>query len=126
MAGSSLLHTGFLSLRRAGATLGCGARLLVVAASLVAGYRLRGCSSWALRHSDFSRHGSQALEHGRSGVVPPPLVRGTLPGAGIEPVFPALAGGLINGWTTMKAHCVLSESPLVVFLHFHPLKAAAT
>ena len=40
MAGSSLLHAGFFSLQRAGATLGCGARLLVAVASLVAEHRL--------------------------------------------------------------------------------------
>ena len=36
MAGPSLLCTGFLSLRQAGATLGCGARRLTVATSPVA------------------------------------------------------------------------------------------
>ena len=87
-------------------------------------HRLRSCSSRALRHSDFSPRSSQALERGLSRVVPPPLGRGNLPGAGIEPVFPALAGGLINDWTAMEAHYVLNESPLVDFLHLYPLKAA--
>ena len=50
--GSSLLGVGFLQLRRVGATLRCGARLLTVVASLVAehglqAHRLSSCGTWA-------------------------------------------------------------------------------
>ena len=101
------------------------ARRLLSSRSVQASY-CSGCSwggAQALARGLQSR-GSQALERGLSRVVPPPLGRGNLPGAGIEPVFPALAGGLINDWTAMEAHYVLNESPLVDFLHLYPLKAA--
>ena len=85
--GSSLLHTGFLQLRRAGATLRCGARAshcggfsccgaraLGVWASVVAAHGLSSCGSWA-----------QLL-----------LSMWDLPGSGLESVSPALAGGFLT------------------------------
>ena len=86
--GSSLLCVGFLQLQRAGATLCCGARAslhcggfsccgawaLGTQASVVAACGLRSCGTWAQ------------------------LLRGMwdLPGPGIEPMSPALAGGFLT------------------------------
>ena len=57
-AGSSLLHTGFLSLQQAGAShcgifFCCGAQALSTWASVVAPHRLR-CGSWSLEHGPSS------------------------------------------------------------------------
>ena len=61
--GSLLLHTGFLQLRQAGATLRCSAqashcggfsccqaRALGTRASVVVAHGLSSCGSWALEH----------------------------------------------------------------------------
>ena len=97
--GSSLLHTGFLQLRRVGATLHCGmrpfhcsgssccgAQALGVQASVVAVRGLGSCGSWALERR-LSSCGARAQ-----------LLCGMwdLPGPGLEPVFPALAGGFLT------------------------------
>ena len=86
----------FLQLRRAGATLCCGARALHCGgfsccgaralgtrASVVVARGLSSCGSWAVEHR-LSSCGARAL-----------LLRGMwdLPGRGLEPVSPALAGG---------------------------------
>ena len=85
--GSLLLHVGFLYLWRAGATLCCSAwashcggfsccraRALGTWASVVVARRLSSCGAWAL------------------------LLCGMwdLPGPGLEPVSPALAGGFLT------------------------------
>ena len=108
--GSSLLHAGFLQLRRVGAALRCGARAshhggfsccraqaLGVRASVVVARGLISC-------------GSQALEHRLSSCVTrAQLLHGMwdLPGPGLEPVSPALSGGFL---TTAPP-----EKPLTLF-----------
>ena len=97
--GSSLLRTGFLQLWRAGATLRCGAQAshcggfsccaaqaLGARASVVVAHGLSSCGSWALEHS-LSSCGARAQ-----------LLCGMwdLPGPGLEPVSPALAGGFLT------------------------------
>ena len=97
--GSSLLHAGFLQLRRAGATLRCGA-----GASHCGGFSC--CGAWALgtRASVVVAHGlsscgSRALEHRLSSCGAwAQLLRGMWdpPGPGLKPVSPALAGGFLT------------------------------
>ena len=100
--GSSLLCVCFLWLRRAGSTLRCGAwaswachcggfsccgaRVLGVRASVVVACGLRTCGSRALERR-LSSCGARAL-----------LLRGMwdLPGPGLEPVSPALAGRFLT------------------------------
>ena len=97
--GSSLLCAGSLQLRRAGATLRCstrashcggfsccGARALGTWASEVVARRLSSCGSRALEHR-LSCCGARAqFLCGMWG----------LPGPGIKPVSPALAGGFLT------------------------------
>ena len=97
--GSLLLCAGFLQLRRAGATLCCGARASHCGgfsccgaqavgswASVVAARRLRSCGSWALE-CRFSSCGAWAqLLCGMWDLRRP----------GMEPVSPALAGRLLT------------------------------
>ena len=74
--GSSLLCVGFFQVQQAGATLCCGV--------------------WASHCGGFSSCGACAVERGLSGCgLPAQLLFGMwdLPGPGIEPVSPALAGG---------------------------------
>ena len=84
--GSSLLHEGFLQLQRAGATLRCGAR-----ASYCGGFSCCGAQAlgaWASRvvARGLSNCGTRAqLLHGMW----------HLPGPGLEPMSPALAGGFL-------------------------------
>ena len=90
--GSSLLCAGFLQLRRAGATLCCGAQ-----ASHCCGSSL--LQSRGSRCTGFSSCGSQALEHRLSSCgARAHLLRGMwdLPGPGLEPLSPALAGRFLN------------------------------
>ena len=97
--GTSLLCTGFLQLLQVGATLHCSAqashcsgfsccraRALGAWASVVVARGLSSCSSWALEHR-LSSCGARAQ-----------LLRGMwdLPGPGLEPVFPALAGRFLT------------------------------
>ena len=97
--GSLLLLAGFLQLWRAGATLRCGvwashcggfsccgAQALGTWASVVVAHGLSSCGSWALERR-FSSCGTWAQ-----------LLRGMweLPGPGLEPVSPALAGGFLT------------------------------
>ena len=97
--GSSLLRAGFLQLGRAGATLRCGVRAshcsgfsccgaqaLGAWASLVVARGLSNCGSQVLE-CRLSSCGAQAqLHHGMW----------DLPGPGLEPVSPALAGGFLT------------------------------
>ena len=97
--GSSLLHAGFLQLWRAGATLRCGAR-----ASHCGGFFC--CRAWALGVQasvvvarGLSSCGSRALERRLSSCgARAQLLRGMwdLPGPGLEPVSPALAGRFLT------------------------------
>ena len=78
--GLSFLHEGFLLLQRAGAcSLVAVSGLLIVVASFVAEHRLQGAG--------FSSSGTQAQL---------PHCVWDLPGPGIEPVFPALAGRFLT------------------------------
>ena len=89
--GSSLLHAGFLQLQRVGATLRCGAGVLIVVASLVAEHGLQACG--------LSSCGSRSLERRLSSCgAQSQLLRSMwdLPGSGLEPVSPALAGGFLT------------------------------
>ena len=103
--GSSLLHVGFLQLWQAGATLRCSAH-----ASHCSGF---SCGAWALGvcasvvvARRFSSCGTQAE-----------LLRGMwdLPRPGIEPMFPALAGGFLTAAPPGKSqcHCFLCNTHLV-------------
>ena len=78
--GPSLLPAGFLQLRRAGATLRCG-----VQASHCGGFSF--CGARALGHAGISSCGPWAQ-----------LLRAMwdLPGPGLKPVSPALAGGFLT------------------------------
>ena len=64
----------------------CGAPALGTWASVVVAHRLSSCGSWALDRR-LSSYGARAL-----------LLRGMwdLPGPGLEPVSPALAGGFLT------------------------------
>ena len=97
--GSSLLHAGFLQLWRVEATLHCGAWAshcrgfsccrawaLGVRASVVVACGLGSCGSWALEHSLSSCGTWAQLLHGMW----------DLPGPGLEPMSPALAGGFLT------------------------------
>ena len=81
-----MLRVGFLWLQRAGPTLRCGARALGVRTSVAAARGLSSCGSRALERR-LSSCGARAS-----------LLRGMwdLPGPGLEPVSPALAGGLLT------------------------------
>ena len=101
--GSLLLHAGFLQLRQAGATLRCSC--------------VSFSSRWLLllwsmgsRHTGFSTCGSQALEHRLSSCgAQAYLLHGIwdLPGPGIEPVSPAMAGRFLTTAPTGKSHMSL-------------------
>ena len=98
-AGSSLLRAGILQSWQAGATLRCGAwashrggffllwsRALGTLASVVVAHGLSSCGSQALERR-LSSCGAQAqLLHGMW----------DLPGPGLEPMSPALAGGFLT------------------------------
>ena len=92
-------HAGFFWLRRTVATLHCSARTSHCSgfsccrarapgarASVVAAHRLSSCGSWAPEHR-LSSCGARAQ-----------LLRGMwdLPGPGLKPVSPALAGGFLT------------------------------
>ena len=96
---SSLLHTGFLQLWRAGATLRCcaqashcggssccRAQALGVRASVVVAHGLRSCGSQALERR-LSTCGAQAQLLYSMWYLPRP---------GLKPVSPALAGGFLT------------------------------
>ena len=94
-----MLCASFLSLRRVGAPLRCGAQAsycggfscyeawaLGAWTSVAVACGLSSCSSWALEHRLSSRGARAEL----------PYRMGNLPGTGIEPVSLALAGGLLS------------------------------
>ena len=99
--GSSLLHAGFLQLWRAGATLRCGAQ-----ASHCSSFSLWSTGSWC---AGFSSCGTRALEHRlSSGGARAQLLLSMwdLPGPGIKPVSPALAGGFLSSAPPGKSLCI--------------------
>ena len=128
--GSSLLYAGFLQLRRAGATLRCGAW-----ASHCGGFsccRARALGAWAqqlwlagsraqarqLWHAGsvvaargLQSAGSVVVAHGLSSCgARAQLLHGLwdLPGPGIEPVSPALAGRFLSTAPPGKSQCDIS------------------
>ena len=119
--GSSLLCAGFLQLQRVGPTLRCSAQ-----ASHCGGFSC--CGAWALGTQasvvaahELSSCGSQALEHRLSSYGAwAQLLRGMwgLPGPGLEPVSPALAGGFLTTAPPGKSWAVLSNFSFHFFL-FH-------
>ena len=87
--GSSLLHAGFLQLRRAGVTLRCG-----VQASHCHGFSCCGTQACGLSHCSSRALGRRLSSCGARAW----LLRGMwdLPGPGLQPVSPELAGGLLT------------------------------
>ena len=93
--GSSLLRAGFLQLLRAWATLHCSARASHCSGFSRCGARALGTRASVVAACELSSCGSQALEHRLSSCgTRAQLLRGMwdLPGPGLEPVSPALAG----------------------------------
>ena len=120
--GSSLLHEGFLQLRRAGSTLHRGART-----SHCGGFSC--CRAQGSRLAGFSSCGSRALERMLSSCdlqalghrlsscgARVQLLRGMwdLPGPGLEPVSPASAGGFLTTEPLGK-----SIAPFILFLKIY-------
>ena len=111
--GSLLLHAGFLQLQRVGgATLRCSAR-----ASHCGGFSC--CGAWAvgMRASvvvayELSNCGSRVPERRLSSCgAQAQLLRSMwdLPGPGLEPVSPALAGGFLTTAPPGKPHIFIKE-----------------
>ena len=97
--GSSPLCTGFLQLRRAGATLRCGARASHCSGLSRRGARAPGAWASVVVARGLSSCGSRALECRLSSCgARAQLLRGMwdLPRPGLEPMSPALAGGLLT------------------------------
>ena len=111
--GSLLLRVGFLQLRQTGATLRCGAR-----ASHCGGFSCCGAQALGARASVVVAHGlsscgSRALERRLSSCgARAQLLRGLwdLPGPGLEPVSPALAGGFLTTAPPGKSSCTVLEN----------------
>ena len=114
--GSSWLRASFLQLRRAGATLHCGARAPHCSGFSCGGARALGVWASVVVAHGLSSCGSRALERRLSSCGTwAQLLRGMqdLPGPGLAPVSPALAGGFLT--------TALSGKPeMVIFLiHFY-------
>ena len=113
--GSSLPCIGFLQLQRAGATLRCGAW-----ASHCSGFSFCRAQALSTRASVVVAHGLiscgfQALEHRLSSCgARAQLLCGMwdLPGPGIEPVSPALAGGFLSTAPPRKSLQIFLKSSL--------------
>ena len=104
--GSSFLRVGFLQLRRAGATLCCGAWASHCGGFSCCRAQALGARASATVARGLSNCGSRTLEHRLSSCgMRAQLLRGMwdLPGAGIEPVSPALAGGFLTTVPTGKS-----------------------
>ena len=123
--GSSLLRMGFPQLRRAGGTLCCGAwpshcggfsccgvRALGTRASVAVAHRLSTCGSRALERRLSSRGTRAQLLHGMW----------DLPGPGLEPMSPALAGGFLTtappGKSQYFLFCFVSVSQISMCTFF--------
>ena len=94
-------------------------RLLIVVAALVAEHGLQGArASGALAHG-LKSCSSRAVEHRLNSCARAWLLHGMwdLPGSGIEPVSPALAGGFFITEPHRKAHCLC----FVMFFYFKKL-----
>ena len=97
--GSSLLHAGFLQLWRVGATLPCGAQILIAVASLVAEHGLQAHRLQQLWHvgSVVVARGLQTCRLSSCGARAQLLCgMWDLPRPGLEPVSPALADGFLT------------------------------
>ena len=97
--GSLLLRAGFFQLRRAGATLRCGARASHCGGFSCCGARALGARASVVVARGLSSCGSQALERRLSSCgTRASLLHGMwdLPGPGLEPVSPALAGRFLT------------------------------
>ena len=97
--GSSLLCPGFLQLRRAGATLCCGTRASHCGGFSCCGARALGMWASVVVECGLSSCGSRALERRLSSCgARAQLLHGMwdLPGPGLEPVSPALAGRFLT------------------------------
>ena len=118
--GSSLLLSGFLQLRRVGATLRCSARAshcggfsccgawaLGTQASVVVARGLSSCGSWTLE-CRLNSCGAWAL-----------LLRGVwdLPGPGLKSVSPALAGRFLTTAPPGKPH--LHGKSYLQYFHYY-------
>ena len=93
--GSLLLHTGFLQLQQAGATLHCGARVSHCRGFSCCGARAVGTRASVVVAHGLSSCGLQALEHRLSSCgAQAQLLHGTWdpPRPGLKSVSPALAG----------------------------------
>ena len=114
--GSSLLHTGFLQLWRAGATLRCGAQASHCGIFSCCGAQALGMRASVVAARRLSCCGSQALECRLSSCGPrAQLLRGMwdLPGPGLEPLSPALAGGFLTTAPPGKP-----RTPIILMLDF--------
>ena len=122
--GSLLLRVGFLQLQRAGATLRCGVR-----ASHCGGFSC--CGAWAVRARAsvvvarrLSSCGLRALELRLSSFgARAQLLRGMwdLPGPGLEPVSPALAGRFLTTVPPGKSERNILLITAVLFSHLTKL-----
>ena len=90
---------GFLQLQRAGATLRCGARAFHCGGFSCCGARALGTQASVVAARGLSSCGSRALEHRLSSCGSWALLlhgMWDLPGPGLKPVSPALAGGFLT------------------------------
>ena len=97
--GLPLLCAGFLQLRRVGATLRCGVRASHCSGFSCCGARALGMQASVVVARRLSSCGLQALERRLSSCgTRAQLLCGMwdLPGPGLEPVSPALAGGFLT------------------------------
>ena len=106
-------------MRRAGATLRCGARASQCGGFFCCGARALGTQASVVVAGGLSSCGSRALERRLSSCgAPASLLHGMwdLPGPGLEPVSPALADGFLTTVLPGKPQCVgfnmaISEVP---------------
>ena len=102
---------GFLWLQRVGATLCCGARASHCGGFACCGARAVGARTSVVVACGLCNCGSWALERRLSSCGAPALLlcgMWDLPGPGIEPVSPALAGGFLTTLPPGKSpeHCI--------------------
>ena len=118
--GSSLLSTGFLQLRRVGATLHCHTLAYCGGFSCCGAWALGAQASAAVAQG-LSSCGSQALEHRLSSCgARAQLLHGMwdLPRPGTEPVSPALAGRFLTTVPPRKSHtCVADQKQHITILY---------
>ena len=98
-------------MQRVGATLPCGARASHCSGFSCCGARALGSRASVIVTGGLSSCGSQAVEHRLSSCgAQVSLLRSMwdLPGPGLEPMSPALAGRILN-------HCTTREVPVMHF-----------